>query len=178
MSAKWQVKPTVGSTHSADFTKKRWWGLVCLILRVGLGGIFVFASLDKILDPVTFTDVVMNYKVLPNSVVPTFSVVLPWLEFITGMLLIIGYAVESASVVIALMLIAFIFGITVNLFRGVEMACGCFGFFEGGHKIGWHTVLRDVAMLLCALVLVIAYNPFASIEALFSKLRQERGDER
>jgi uncharacterized membrane protein YphA (DoxX/SURF4 family) len=172
------VKPTVGSTHSADFTKKRWWGLVCLILRVGLGGIFVFASLDKILDPVTFTDVVMNYKVLPNSVVPTFSVVLPWLEFITGMLLIIGYAVESASVVIALMLIAFIFGITVNLFRGVEMACGCFGFLEGGHKIGWHTVLRDVAMLLCALVLVIAYNPFASIEALFSKLRQERGDER
>ncbi len=146
---------------------------MCFILRIGLGGIFVFASLGKIVDdPLIFVSVVESYKVLPKALIPLFSVVLPWVEFIAGTLLIIGYAVESAAAVIALMLVAFIFGIVINLFRGVEMACGCFGFIEGGDKIGWYTVVRDLAMLLSAVLLVFANVPFASLESAFSKMRQ------
>ncbi|MCS7253031.1 MAG: MauE/DoxX family redox-associated membrane protein [Armatimonadota bacterium] len=154
-----------------------WRKVLCLVLRVGIGSIFVFASLGKIIDdPLIFVSVVESYRVLPEAFIPIFSIVLPWVEFIAGILLIIGYAVESAAAVIALMLVAFIIGITVNLFRGVEMACGCFGFLEGGDKIGWHTVLRNIAMLLSAMVLVFANVPFASIENLFSKMRK-RSDE-
>lgn len=152
---------------------------MCFILRVGLGGIFVFASLGKIVDdPLIFVSAVESYKLLPSALVPIFSVVLPWIEFIAGILLIIGYAVESAAAIIALMLIAFIVGITVNLFRGVEMACGCFGFLEGGDKIGWHTVMRNIAMLLSAVLLVFANVPFASLEGLFSKMRQRNNSKR
>lgn len=162
----------MGLTGRSVLLHWRWWKVVCFALRVALGSIFIYASLGKIVDdPLIFVSAVESYKMLPNGLVPLFSIALPWAEFIAGTLLIIGYAVESAATVIAIMLVAFIVGIAVNLLRGVEMACGCFGFLEGGEKIGWHTVLRNVAMLLVSALLIFAHVPFASIGVLFSKTR-------
>ncbi|HID05722.1 MAG TPA: DoxX family membrane protein [Armatimonadetes bacterium] len=147
------------------------WGVACLLLRLGLGTVFIIASMDKILDPRTFVSVVLNYRILPPALVPFFAIVLPWLEFFTGMLLILGYAVESAAIVVSTLLVAFLIGIIVNLARGVQMACGCFGILEGGSIIGWHTVIRDLALLAMGIVLVFAHRPFMALENLFAYWR-------
>jgi len=48
-----------------------------LLSRLFLGGIFVYASYDKLLHPVPFAEIVYNYQILPDplvNLVPFYSV--------------------------------------------------------------------------------------------------------
>ncbi len=68
-----------------------------LAARLLLGGIFVFASIDKILHPAAFADAVYNYQILPDSLINLTAVFLPWLELILGGCLIAGVWLPGAA---------------------------------------------------------------------------------
>ena len=62
--------------------------VIILAARLILGGVFVFASIDKILHPAAFAEAVYNYQILPDNLINLTAIVLPWLELVLGSLLI------------------------------------------------------------------------------------------
>ena len=74
------------------------------------------------------------------------AILLPWTEVICGLFLIIGIRTRAVASMIGMLLLVFSAGIFVNLVRGAEISCGCFG--NAGDKISWWDIPRDFVWLL------------------------------
>ena len=134
--------------------KKYFKGPVVILCRLVLGGVFIYASLDKIANPAEFAKAIGNYHVLPFGLENLLALFLPWLELITGILLIAGIMVDGATILIISMNIVFIFAISQALARGISIECGCFSVStEGGSNIGFQTILRDFVYLIMAFII-------------------------
>jgi uncharacterized membrane protein YphA (DoxX/SURF4 family) len=133
---------------------KEWVGL---LLRLVVGGVWIFAAAIKLPDPAQSVAAVRAYDLLPESVVPTVGHLLPVLEVVLGTLLVLGLLTRGAAVVSALLLVAFIIGIASVWARGLSIECGCFG--GGGAKEGaesaypWE-IARDAGLLVLSVFLV------------------------
>ena len=134
--------------------KKYFKGPVVILCRLVLGGVFIYASLDKIANPAEFAKAIGNYHVLPFGLENLLALFLPWLELLTGILLIVGIMVDGATILIISMNIVFIFAISQALARGISIECGCFSVStEGGSNIGFQTILRDFVYLIMAFII-------------------------
>lgn len=121
--------------------------VLILAARLILGGIFVFASIDKILHPAAFADAVYNYQILPDSLINLTAVFLPWLELILGACLIAGVWLPGAALIANLLLITFTGALLFNLARGLDIHCGCFTTStEAGASNAWY-IFRDFLFL-------------------------------
>jgi cobalt-zinc-cadmium efflux system protein len=135
------------------------------LIGLVLGAIFLYASYDKIAHPRDFAKIVYHYRMLGPSqtmspgLANVFSVALPWVEAVTGLLLVTGLWRREAALVAAVMLIAFLVAVSWAMTHGVNLAnCGCFSVSEGGdgRTLGWKLLAGDGAMLLAALGLMAA----------------------
>ena len=97
-----------------------------LIFRIILGVIFIYASYDKILNPVGFSDNIHNYHMTPVAVENLAALIIPWIELIVGVFLILGVFLEGATSITIGMLIFFIIVLSQAVFRGIDVHCGCF----------------------------------------------------
>lgn len=130
----------------------RWLVLGC---RLVLGAVFVYASWDKIQHPAAFAKQVYNYQLLPVMASNLFAIALPWAELFAGLALIVGVLKKESALLLSALLVVFIGAISINLYRGVDLDCGCFTTAEGeGRSIGWHTVAQDVGLLAAGLVVL------------------------
>ena len=124
-----------------------------LVSRLILGVVFIYASIDKIVNPGDFAKIIANYHVLPFGLENLMAIVLPWLELIAGICLIIGVMVDGSTILVVLMNIVFIFAITQALARGISIECGCFSVSsDTGSAIGIKTILRDIGYLFLAYI--------------------------
>ncbi len=55
-----------------------------LFSRLFLGGVFVYASIDKVLHPAAFAEVIYNYQIVPEIFINLVALILPWLEALIG----------------------------------------------------------------------------------------------
>jgi putative oxidoreductase len=122
--------------------------LAALIFRLYLGGLFIYASLYKINYTAEFAETIASYQLVPYWGVNLLAVILPWIELISGILLIVGIRTRTASAVIGCLLFLFTLGILYNLALGSEISCGCFQSLDDPIS-GW-TVLRDLVWLAMA----------------------------
>jgi putative oxidoreductase len=129
-------------------------------LALLLGGVFVFASHDKIWWPERFARILYHYQVIgPSAVLPPllpnlFAVSLPWVELLAGLALIFGLWRREASLVTGLMLLVFIAAVSSTLWRGIDIEnCGCFSLDAHGRSAGLKLILQDLALLVAALIL-------------------------
>jgi uncharacterized membrane protein YphA (DoxX/SURF4 family) len=134
------------------------------ILAIAVGAVFVYASVDKILDPRAFAKIVYHYQVVGPSAslgfVPAnlLAVWLPWLELLVGALLITGMWRREAAALSALMLVVFVAAVGSTLARGIDIQnCGCFALDDSGRAAGWKLIAGDLALLAAALV--VAFVP-------------------
>lgn len=119
-------------------------------VRVYLGGVFLHASLHKIQEPYEFALSVATYQILPLGLVNLFAIVLPWLELVTGLLLIAGAWTKENALLILGMMILFTTSLGIALARGYQMSCGCFASQEAAEQIGTGTLVRDLFWILLA----------------------------
>ena len=128
-----------------------------LVLRVLLGGIFLYAAWTKLRAPwEVFAISIDSYQVLPLRAVELLARTLPWFELAVGILLIAGLWLRAAAAAASLLLMVF-FGLMVRAYAtGQQINCGCFG---PGELISWKTLLRDGSLLAGALAL--AWMAFA-----------------
>lgn len=130
-------------------------GLLLLVLRLALGGLFLFAAYTKWEDPQKFVFAVLGFKFLPEHLAVLATYAVPWTEAVASVLLILGRWSRAAAAVLALMLIAFMVGIVSVIIRGIDVKCTCFGGYDllctgsaGWCNIGQNALLLAVALLL------------------------------
>lgn len=132
------------------------------VASIGLGAVFVYASLDKIAHPQDFARIVYRYRLAgPTAflgVVPAnaLAVVLPWIEGVTGVLLITGLWRREAAAVAAGMLVMFLVAVSYVLWQGIDVGhCGCFSVGGEGRSAGWTLIAGDLALLAGALYVML-----------------------
>src|SRR6266446_2354319 len=99
-----------------------------LLLRIALGGIFIYAAYTKLKLPwQVFAMGMDSYKLLPEWGVELVARTLPWAEMLIGLLLIVGRLMRISSVVTSALLVVF-FGMMGRAYaKGMEINCGFFG---------------------------------------------------
>lgn len=123
---------------------------VALIIRVTVGIVFVYASLDKIIDPAGFAKAVNNYHILPNDIISIFALFLPWAELLCGAALILGLATRASAQILTVMTVMFIVAIVSALVRGLNIDCGCFSTSSKARNLGFSTLAADLGLLALA----------------------------
>jgi uncharacterized membrane protein YphA (DoxX/SURF4 family) len=150
-----RVKDQQEVLASSHASIRNWRRLSFVLLRLFLGVIFVYASLDKILHPAVFAEIIYNYQVLPEALINFTSIFLPWLELLLGLLLIFGFWLPGAVLIASSLFLVFFATLILNSARGLDIDCGCFSVStaasSGGHML-WY-LLRDSFFLLLGLSL-------------------------
>ena len=126
-----------------------------IVCRLGLGSLFIYSSLSKMDDPGLFADMVMRFEMLPEFAVGIFSLSLPMMELLAGLMFIFTKWLREAALLSSGMLAMFMIALSSAILRGLEIDCGCFGFSEdGGRRELLIAIVRDVALLVPSLWLV------------------------
>lgn len=128
--------------------------VVCRIIDLLVGAIFIFAGLTKMadinpfhfLDPMEFARGIDNYKILPWSISVGLALYLPWLEILCGLALIFRRLYSGALALLLTLLVVFIGATIAAKARGIDISCGCFGHVSDQLSFAWHLVL-DFAIL-------------------------------
>jgi uncharacterized membrane protein YphA (DoxX/SURF4 family) len=129
---------------------------VVAAVRIFLGVVFVFASIDKIADPAAFAASIANYKLIGPQAGMLVATVLPWMELLSGMCLILGVLRQSSSLLILLMMIVFTAGVLSGIARGLDISCGCFSQDPQVGKIGLTKVLENIGLIAVSWFLFIS----------------------
>ncbi len=142
---------------------KRWlqhpW--ITLICRLVLGGVFVIASLHKIIDSQDFAFAIYNYRLLPESLINVVAIALPWLELLAGLAVIFGFGTRGAALILAGLVAIFALALGISLARGLDITCGCFS-SEGGKITGLY-LIRDLGLFVIALQVLLFYKGHFSL---------------
>jgi uncharacterized membrane protein YphA (DoxX/SURF4 family) len=116
-----------------------------------LGGVFVYASWDKIFDPSAFALIIGNYQIVSSGVANLSALILPWLELVCGICLIINHWPRGGAFIIAVLMVVFMGALGYNIYRGIDVNCGCFTLTEEAPGNMWLYLLRDVLFLAMAI---------------------------
>jgi hypothetical protein len=117
-------------------------------VRLLVGVIFIAASIDKILQPAAFAQMVYNYQILPDAFINVTAIVLPWVELVLGGLLVVALWSPGTVVLANLLLLAFFGSLLFNLARGLDIHCGCFSTSTQGNALTTWYIIRDGVFLL------------------------------
>ena len=137
---------------SNDFLKNNW---LLLVSRIILGGLFVYASVDKIIDPLSFAQIIHHYRITPPNLINIIAIVIPWIELAAGAFLIFGFRVKASGLTINLMLVFFIILLSITAFRGINISCGCFSTSTAVKSNLIIRIIEDFGMLALGLHLMI-----------------------
>lgn len=127
-----------------------------LLARILLAGIFVYASIHKIVHPDEFYVVIMNYQILPQYGAYALAYLLPVLEMSVGLALLSRKFLYPSLVIVSGMLLIFISAIASAWLRGLDISCGCFG--EGNSGEYFEVIVRDIFLLLLCMIIFLL-NP-------------------
>ncbi|CAG0957186.1 thiosulfate dehydrogenase [quinone] large subunit [Anaerolineae bacterium] len=146
---------------------------VGLLLRVYVGGIFIYASMYKINFPSEFAETIASYQLLPFWAVNLTALVMPWVELVSGVLMVLGIRTKSAAAVVGGMLVLFSVVILVTLLRGIPIGCGCFTSVED--PLGWGTLGRDLLWLAMTLQVYLFPSALQLEGRVFKSLPEVEG---
>lgn len=137
--------------------------------RMFLGLVFAYSGFTKLMEPVeNFQGGMAAYEIIPYAVIPLLARVIPWIEFLFGAFLLLGYLPRFSSLVLAVMSLSFVLLIlTTRMVTGVLPAdCGCFG--EGSliHLKPYQVLIMDVCNACIGVRLALLKNHPFSLDLL------------
>ncbi|HZF45634.1 MAG TPA: MauE/DoxX family redox-associated membrane protein [Sphingomonadaceae bacterium] len=97
-------------------------------LHCGTAFLLVSAAIPKLRNPLAFTGVVANYRILPHALSTPFARLLPFVEIALAAGLLLPMTSGWAALASALLLLVFALAMEINIFRGrTAIDCGCRG---------------------------------------------------
>lgn len=129
---------------------------VVITLRVLLGLIFLYSSVGKLFNPADFAKAILRYDFLPLYFVNLLAIVLPWLEFVVGLLLVAGIFKKASSILAGASLIMFLIALISAVARGLDISCGCFSLEESSSK--GDIIFRIVQDFFMLAAVIIVYK--------------------
>jgi len=132
------------------------------VVGIALGGLFVYAGIQKHLAPYEFAEAILAYQLLPSSLVGLVTATLPWVEMVSGFSLILGCLLRSRRfsnpfpvggilrrsglLLILAQSVLFVVVLLITMARGLKIDCGCGLFFQ--RQVGLAALLEDGFLLL------------------------------
>ena len=97
-----------------------------LVLRILLGGLFIWAGISKLQSPLQTLASVYSYQIsLPDWLATGIALTLPWMEILVGLAVVCGVWMPVAMGWMAAMLAAFTALTSQAWWRGLPIDCGC-----------------------------------------------------
>lgn len=125
-----------------------------------IGWIFISASLDKIVDPSSFSKSISNYEITPYWINNLLALFLPWVELICGILMFVGLyyffknkskLIDIPNNIIILMLLWFIFILSVAVYRNLDIDCGCG--ISDNNLTPFERLIEDIYLLITSIII-------------------------
>jgi len=128
-----------------------WKNRIILLFRIVLGIVFLCAAVPKIISPYGFAEAVYRYQAAPYFMVNITAIFLPWVELVSGLCLLFSKTFRAASSLVVLGLMIFFTAlVSVTVFRGIDISCGCFSVNPDAASIGWKKIAENTLMTVMA----------------------------
>lgn len=115
-------------------------------LRLGLGGLFLWAGGAKLSAPKAFAGIIYQYGLVPDSFLVPAAIGLPLVEIVGGLGLVLNR--RWATGLVAGLIGLFLAVLGFALFNQMEVDCGCFSPEERAvHENLWWVFWRDVGLM-------------------------------
>ena len=141
---------------------------IWIVLRLLVGLLFAYAGFSKLLEPMeNFAASLSHYDLIPAFAIVPIAWILPWVEWIAGCFLFLGYAPRQAAITLASMTFIFLIVLISTFFKDSIAGgdCGCFG-GSGIHLTTKQVFVMDVINFSILLRLVFLKNFPWSLDAL------------
>lgn len=127
-----------------------------IAFRLIVGGVFIYSSIGKLLSPDEFAKIIHNYDLLPLFLVNILAIALPYVQFIAGVLLIVGVYKKGNSAIFIGLIFIFLFALIQAYARGLDINCGCFSLdTSSSNNDILMRIFQDLLLLIPALVIFI-----------------------
>lgn len=130
---------------------------IFIILRWALSLVFLAAGIIKLFNINNFIEIIYQLVIIPDSIAPTFAYIIVAAEIIVGTALIFKWFYYITLRISLSLIIVFTVIVTIKLFEGADVSCGCFGDF-GDNKIDFITFLRNIGLLLINFLLLVNFE--------------------
>ena len=122
------------------------------LCRIGIGGMFIFASIFKIQDPHQFATLVAQYQFFSalhlDFVNNFFALVYPQFELWFGLAMIFTPFAKESAFAIFWMFVSFIIALAWALWNDLGITCGCFELEGAQDKAeAWTSLIRDLILI-------------------------------
>lgn len=144
--------------------------LLYRLLRLALGGVFLFSGLSKLADLAYFAGVINAFGILPGPLTYPAGVAIVSAEIILGSGLVLDQRGSLGGILI--LLLGFMAVAGYALYMGYDIDCGCFGASdpEATAFSGLRTVLvRDAVMVGVIAFLYVWRYKTGTVPAVFFK---------
>lgn len=121
------------------------------ITRIYLALVFILSGLDKIGNLSAFATSIENYDLFPIQIINLIAIVIPWIEVITGGLLLLGFYIKENSIIIGTLLSIFTLAVLSAVMRNLDIDCGCQGTFDG-QKVGILKIIENVSLIIVSIL--------------------------
>jgi len=120
-----------------------------LLLRLFIGGVFLWSSLSKLQQPYEFLSAVYNYELVGPQLGLWVAASVPWLELAVGICLVLGIMDRGAWMLAIVLLSVFTAAQASVANHGLLIPCGCSQ--TPIEIVGFRSVLNTGLLLLAAL---------------------------
>ena len=115
---------------------------------VGLGGLFIWSSMHKLLDIKNFFFMVENYELTRGVSSMVVAIFVPALEIVLGLGLIIPFVRRESFLMLIALVMIFTLAIVIAWARGLDIDCGCFNLkILGSGRVGYQKILSNLLLL-------------------------------
>ncbi|MGI9262487.1 MAG: MauE/DoxX family redox-associated membrane protein [Woeseiaceae bacterium] len=133
--------------------------LIVKAISIGLGLMFLLAGFHKFAEGAQFRITLLEYQVLPESLVSVASRIIPIVEFLLGGAWLVGYySAGMTAIASAALLGIYALAIGINIGRGrVHFDCGC-GFggkSENEQYLSGGLIVRNIVLMGAALATLL-----------------------
>lgn len=99
------------------------------LMRMAVGGVFVYSGWEKLMSPIeNFMAVIESYAFLKGPLVAFVAFLTPWMEFIFGIFLLLGFLSRFSAGILGFFSLIFIGLLARSVWLHLSISeCGCFG---------------------------------------------------
>jgi|GEM_PF-5669527 len=144
------------------------------MLRVVVGFLLIYFSLDKFSDPAQWAEVIYQYRLVPFCLVNFVSVLLCSIELFAGIGILLGIYTRASALLGLGIVTTYLAAIQINIFREVFIYCGCFRKQTYMTDVTYSN--RNITFWVLVLVLLILLNkrPRWTLDQFIKKLEQKK----
>lgn len=136
-----------------------------LAVSVAMAGIFIYAGLDKIRDPLQFADSVAAFRILPAVLINLLALGLPPFEIGSAILLLAPPTRRVGALAVVVVSAVFFTALASALLRGLTLDCGCFGAGTPSRPRMRLELVLDAALFAGALFVYLRSLPGAPLRS-------------